>query len=56
MIVVLEVTWLCGPFCVADLETVPPGFQHGMEFDQQKSTTSPGELAAFKGICPVKYL
>lgn len=31
-----------------NLETVPPGFQHGIEFDQPKSTTSPGKSAAFK--------
>ena len=38
---------LCS-FCVADLETIPLGFQHGIEFDQSKSTTSPGKSAAFK--------
>ena len=35
---------------IADLETVPPGFQHGIEFDQQKSTASLGKSAAFKGM------
>lgn len=37
------------PFCVPDLETVPPGFQCGIEFDQQKSATVSENSAAFKG-------